>query len=231
MGNIKILMFSKKQNIFCDYAEAILKSSFCENEVVSVRGNVGDKLNEEYGYYYPEYVISFVSPWIIPSSILSSAQKAAINFHPGSPEYPGTGCYNFALYENAKQYGVTVHHMKEKVDTGNIIMTSYFDVSPFESVETLKLKSMNHLLLCFEKILSYILFDNPLPMSDEIWKRKPFTRKQMYELFKIDYTKHDRAEIERRIRAATYPGMPGAFIEMCNHTFYLPCENRKPIVE
>lgn len=231
MENIKILMFSKKQNIFCDYAEAILKSSFCENEFVSVRGNVGDKLNEEFCYYCPEYVISFVSPWIIPSSILSSAKKASINFHPGSPEYPGTGCYNFALYENAKQYGVTVHHMKEKVDTGSIIMTSYFDISTFESVETLKLKSMNHLLFCFEKILSYIVSDLPLPQSDEIWKRKPFTKKQMYELFKIDYTKYDSSEIERRIRAASYPGIPGAFMQICNKNFYLPYENRKPIVE
>ncbi len=230
MGNIKILMFSKKQNIFCDYAEAFLKSSLCENEFVSVRGNMDDKLNEEYCYYYPEYVISFVSPWIIPSSILNSAKIASINFHPGSPEYPGTGCYNFALYENAKRYGVTVHHMKEKVDTGNIIMTSYFNVSPFETVETLKLKSMNHLLLSFEKILSYIMSDLPLPQSDEIWKRNPFTRKQMYELFEIDYTKHDSSEVERRIRAAAYPGMAGAFIKTYNKKFYLPYENRKPIV-
>ncbi|MGP1568907.1 hypothetical protein [Peptoanaerobacter stomatis] len=38
MDDIKILLFSKKQNIFCDYAEAILKSYFKNDEVVSVRG-------------------------------------------------------------------------------------------------------------------------------------------------------------------------------------------------
>lgn len=156
MDNVKILMFSKKQNTFCDYAEILLKSFFKNNEIVSLRGNVGDKLDDELHWYHPDYIISFLSPWILPQSILNSAKNAAINFHPGSPDYPGSGCYNFALYENSKKYGVTVHHMKEKVDTGDIIMTSYFDISPFETVETLKLKSMNHLLLCFEKILSYI---------------------------------------------------------------------------
>lgn len=231
MDSTKILMFSKKENIFCDYAEAILKSYFRNDEIISIRGNVGDRLDDELYWYQAEYVISFVSPWIIPKAVLVSAKKAAINFHPGSPDYPGTGCYNFALYENSKKYGVTVHHMDEKVDTGDIIMTSYFDVSPFESVETLKLKSMNHLLFCFEKILSFISCNMSLPVSNESWKRKPFTRKKMFELFEIDLLKHDKSEIEKRIRAATYPANMGAFVRVADKKFYLPYDNRKPIVE
>jgi Methionyl-tRNA formyltransferase len=231
MSNLKVLMFSKKSNIFCDYAEAILKCNFKTDEFLSIRGNVGDELDEELYLHKPEYVISFVSPWIIPKNLLDCAQKAAINFHPGSPEYPGTGCYNFALYEDSKKYGVTVHHMKEKVDSGDIVMTSYFDISPYESVETLKLKSMNHLLYCFEKIACGIALGEPLPTSNETWMRKPFTRKEMYELFKIDPAKHSDKEIEKRIRAAEYPGFPGAFAEIGDRKYYLPYENRKSIVD
>ncbi|MGP1568906.1 MAG: formyltransferase family protein [Peptoanaerobacter stomatis] len=194
-------------------------------------GGAEDRLDDELYWYRAEYIISFVSPWIIPKSILTSAKKAAINFHPGSPDYPGTGCYNFALYENSKKYGVTVHHMNEKVDTGNIIMTSYFDISPFESVETLKLKSMNHLLFCFEKVLSYILCNEQLPVSDESWKRKPFTRKEMFEIFEINPLKHDKSEIEKRIRASAYPSNTGAFVRVADKKFYLPYDKRKPIVE
>lgn len=230
MDNIRVMMFSKKENVFCDYAEAILRSSFRPTEFISIRGNVGDYFDRELYWCKPAFIISFVSPWIIPKGLLDSAQKAAINFHPGSPEYPGTGCYNFALYEGAKEYGVTVHHMEEKVDSGNIIMTSYFDVSPYESVETLKLKSMNHLLFCFEKIVHCISEGISLPTSDETWKRKPFTRKEMYELFEIDLSKYDREEIEKRIRAAEYPGSPGAFITAGGHKFYVPYPDRKPLV-
>lgn len=231
MRNIKILLFSKKQNIFCDYAEAILKSYFKNEEFISVRGNNREKLSDEILWYRPEYIISFISPWIIPKNILESARKGAINFHPGSPEYPGIGCYNFALYENSKRYGVTVHYMEEKVDTGDIIMTSYFDMAPFDSVEILKLKSMNHLLYCFEKILSYILYDKPLPLSKEKWTRRPFTRKEMFELFRIEPFKHDKDEIEKRIRAATYPSNTGAFVMVAGHKFYLPYDERNPIIE
>lgn len=78
------------------------------------------------------------------SKHFDSAQKAAINFHSASPDYPGIGCDNFSLYKGYKRYGVTVHHMNEKANTGDIVFTSYFDISPFETAETLSLKSMNH---------------------------------------------------------------------------------------
>lgn len=227
---MKVLMLSKKQNVFCDYAELILKSSINNEEYLSVRGNVGDNLNEELYWFKPDYLISFVSPWIVPGTLLRSARKSAINFHPGSPDYPGTGCYNFALYERADKYGVTVHKMEEKVDSGDIIMTSYFDISPLETVESLKLKSMNHLLYCFEKIIANIISDAPLPISEEKWRRQPFTRKEMYQLFEIDPLKHDNQEIERRIHAAAYPGEPGAYIKLSDRKFYLPFEERDPIV-
>lgn len=231
MKDLRVLMFSKKRNVFCDYAEAVLRSNFKSEEFLSIRGGAGDLLDRELHWLRPEYIISFVSPWIIPKELLDSAEKAAINFHPGPPAYPGTGCYNFALYEEAKKYGVTVHHMKEKVDSGEIIMTSYFDISPYESVETLKLKSMNHLLYCLEKIILLISEGQPLPVSGEIWKRRPFTRKEMLELFKIDPARHDQKEIERRIRAAEYPGTPGAFIAAGGREFYLSYEERRPIVD
>ncbi len=156
MDNIRVIMFSEKRNVFCDYAELLLKSYFNNKDILSIRSNVGDRFGEELHWYRLDYMISFLSPWIIPPSILHCVQKASANFHPGSPDYPGLGCYHFALYDDSKKYGVTVHHMEENVNAGNMIMTSDFDISPFETVETLKLKSMSHLLCCFEKILSYM---------------------------------------------------------------------------
>ena len=228
--DIKILLFSNKKNIFCDYAEIILKSYFSGEQIISLRGVEGDRLDEEVRFYNPDYVISFVSPWIIPKEILNSAKIAAINFHPGSPEYPGSGCCNFAIYEQCRRYGVTVHHMNEKADTGDIIATSYFDVAPFDTVETLKLKSMNHLLCLFEKIISCIALGGVLPKSDEKWKRKPFTKSDMYKMFEINPINHDEEEVKRRIMAAGYSTYEGAYINVYNQKFYLRSDE-KPIFE
>ena len=67
-----------------------------------------------------DYLISFLSPWIITADELARFDTA-INFHPASTDYPGSGCYNFALYDNAPEYGATCHHMLPKVDTGLVI--------------------------------------------------------------------------------------------------------------
>ena len=32
--------------------------------------------------------------------------KNAINFHPAPPKYPGSGCYNFAIYNKDKKIGM-----------------------------------------------------------------------------------------------------------------------------
>lgn len=228
--NKKILLFMKKDNLFCDYAEKLMCSYFTKMEYSSIRGG-GESLSDEVIWFCPDYIISFLSPWILPENLLMSAKKAAINFHPGSPEYPGIGCYNFALYERASIYGITCHYMKAKVDSGDIIMTSYFDVSPYETVETLKLKSMNHMLLCFDKILNYIRNDMELPSSSEKWKREPFTRKQLEALCYIAPDNIDEADVSLRIKAVDYPSAPhGAYTKIGDNIFYYPVESRKPIV-
>jgi methionyl-tRNA formyltransferase len=208
-------MLLSKETLFCKYAIKILESYYQKSEIHVVTGTDGSQLDDELHNYQPEYLISFLSPWIIPGSLLAIAQKAAINFHPGCPRYPGSGCYNFAIYEKAKRYGVTCHHMKEKVDTGNIILTSHFDISPYETVESLKLKSMNHLLMIFERIINSIYTSDSLPVSDEKWLCVPYTKKQLKELCRIDPASMDNQEMLLRIRAADYCSRyDGAYFEI-----------------
>jgi len=58
--------------------------------------------------------------------------------------------------------------------------------------------------------MSLILKGQKLTPSGECWKREAFTRKDLEELCRIDPCMSSK-EISRRIRAVTYPGMPGAF--------------------
>lgn len=48
-----------------------------------------------------------------------------------------------------------------------------------------------------------MLKEEPLPVTDEHWTRKPFTRKQLNELCHIR-PEMSEEEIERRIKATTY---------------------------
>lgn len=218
----KIILFCKKTN-FCRYAVNILRTYFDNDQIMIIEENRDIDLNEMLGTVESEYIVSFLSPWILPQSIINKAKVAAINFHPGSPNYPGTGCYNFALYEQSDKYGVTCHYMKEKVDSGKIIMTSYFDIGQNETVDTLKLKSMIHLLYIFEKIIKGIFIGEKLPKTNEKWLRKPFTRKELNELCFIDYNNMSDKEIELRIKATNFPLEPkyGPYTIVDNEKIYL----------
>lgn len=144
-------------------------------------------------------IISYLSRWIVTEAALASAE-VAINFHPGPPEYPGYGCNNFAIYEDAREYGVTCHHMAPRVDTGAIIEVVRFPVLASDNAGTLLVKAYDVQLALFYRIAGLVARGEALPASREAWTRKPFTRAQFSELGRLtpDMTEQ---EIARRKRA------------------------------
>ena len=87
------------------------------------------------------YIFCFRSFYILKNNILKKVNKAAINFHPGPPEYRGTGCVNYALYENSKFYGCTAHLINEKVDNGKIIDVKKFNINKKNSISEVLTKT------------------------------------------------------------------------------------------
>ena len=213
----RILFLGKKQDEHCTKAVDFIKNNF--KDVTVYLGKWGDPLPEDIGWWDGEYIISYLSRWIIPEYLIKKAKIAAINFHPASPHYPGIGCNNFALYEGAEEYGVTCHHMVSKVDTGKIIAVKRFPIFQNDGVHSLLLRTYDYQLALFYEIIGSILKDKPLPSSSEIWTRKPFCRKEFNRLSMIASTM-SREEVERRIRA-TSNGEFQPTIEVSGHIFEL----------
>jgi methionyl-tRNA formyltransferase len=174
-----------------------------------------------------DIVLSFLSPWIVPASVLGRS-RISLNFHPGSRNYPGIGCYNFALYEGATKYGCVCHHMVSRVDRGNILHERLFDVSPDDTVESLKLRTMIVMLALFHEVVGDLAARRPLPSPGTGWGREPFKRRELEALREVDLTM-SREEIERRVRATTYPGYPGAVVRLHGVEFHASAAKRDPI--
>ena len=200
-NNFSLLFLGKADDPYCARALEFCRQNF--THVTYCLGKWGDPLPDEIRHWEGDYLISFLSRWVIPEELLKRAKKAAINFHPASPEYPGIGCNNFALYENAVEYGVTCHHMATKVDTGRIISVRRFPVHPADDVAALLKRTYENQIALFLEIAQLMAEGKDLPLSHETWTRPPFTRKQFNELFKItpDMSKE---EIGRRVRAVSY---------------------------
>ena len=208
-NSMKILFLSKHKPFSTDAAD-LIKSHIKDTDIIF--GEREDLfpvriLSKEY-----DYIISYISPWIIPKKLLDRTKKAAINFHPGPPEYPGIGCTNFAIYHHETRYGITVHHMIEKVDAGKIIAVERFPIFPKDTVYSLTQRSYAYIYTAFIKIFYLIVNGKSLPKTQCTWTRIPYTRRELNDLCRLRKDMSED-EIKRRIRATEFPGMSGAFWE------------------
>ena len=205
-----------KTTLWCDAAANFARLLFPQASIV--RAERGTPLPPEVLKWRGDCLISFLSSWVIPAQVLKSAKVAALNFHPGPPQYPGTGCYNFALYDEAAEYGVTCHHMAPQVDAGRIVQVTRFPILENDSVATLKERSMVYLLDLFYQIIGKVSQGSSLPESQECWARAPYVRRELEALCCI--TPHmPEKEIKRRLRATYYPGFPGPYMELAGAKF------------
>lgn len=203
---MSILFLAKNKPFAQDAAELLLRHDETAQIIFGDRKDSfpGRLVGQRY-----DYVISYISPWIVPSRVLDATTKSAINFHPGPTNYPGIGCTNFAIYHEEKEYGITVHYMKDKVDTGEIIHVERFPIFEKDNVYTLTQRCYAYIFIAFVKMLPYILRGEALPRSEETWQRRPFTRQDLNALCRLTRDM-DEDEVRKRTRATEYPGMPGA---------------------
>jgi len=220
--DFRVLFLSKKDNEYAHRAADFIRLNF-KNHLI-FEGGRKDSLPGTVLNWKGDLMISVISSWIYPETLLSSAAFAAVNFHPGSPEYPGTGCTNFAIFNGEKEYGITCHHMAKNVDAGNIIAVKRFPVKKDDTVYTVTQQCYQLIEQCFYEILEQVINGEPLPLTNEKWKRKPYTRKQLDELCTI-MPGMSEEEIEKRIKATTYK-TPWAFTKIGKHIFKLQAENK-----
>jgi methionyl-tRNA formyltransferase len=200
-SSLSVLFLGKKNDDYCDRALKFTQDNF--EHVTVYFSEWGEPMPREIHDWSGDIILSYLCRWVVPLSLIQSASKAAINFHPASPDYPGIGCNNFALYEDAAEYGVTCHHMAAKVDTGKIIAVKRFPVFLTDDVKSLLFRAYEIQLVLFYEIVGKILNNEPLPEPNERWTRPPRSRKEFNELGII---KPDMSadEVRRRVRAISY---------------------------
>jgi len=202
----KVLFFGRKND---SNSIKVLSHLRKKSKIVQVIWSVNpeDKLKyKKILYKNYDYIFSFRSFFILKNNLIKKAKFAAINFHPGPPEYRGTGCLNYAMYDNAKYYGVTTHLMDKKIDYGKIINVKRFKILKKNSVESLLNKA--HKML-FEQAIELInlLSKNHNNLSKliyksrkERWSKKITKRKELDEFYNIKKNISHK-ELIKRIRA------------------------------
>ena len=173
-----------------------------------------EKLPEGIDWMGFDYFFCYRSYFILPKLLIESPKFYSINFHPGSPKYPGSGGINFALYNEDKNFGVTVHLMDEKVDSGKILGTKFFPI--FENDNLFNLIDRTHCSL-FNLFIEFTtnlrkygkdyIEKKLIENRDVIWSGLKRTAEDIdnYQLIDKDI---DEIELKKRIRSFNFTNHP-----------------------
>lgn len=146
-------------------------------------------------------LLSFCSSVIVPGALLSRLDGPGYNFHPGPPERPGRYPSVFALFDGARGFGVTVHEMAPKVDSGAIVMVDRFAIPDPCDLGGLESLTLTHLAQAFKRMAPYLAqVVKPLPHLPIVWSGRRTTRAD-YEALRVITPDMDAAEIDRRRRS------------------------------
>jgi phosphoribosylglycinamide formyltransferase 1 len=81
--------------------------------------------------------------WLVPANLLAAFQNRVINIHPALlPRYGGPGMYGSHVHKTVisageKESGITIHHVNEHYDEGQIIFQARCPVLPGDTPEDL----------------------------------------------------------------------------------------------
>lgn len=86
----------------------------------------------------PDLLVSMSFNQIFKSEIINMIPLKIINCHAGKlPFYRGRNILNWALINDEKEFGITVHYVDEGIDTGDIIVQHTYPITDADDYQTL----------------------------------------------------------------------------------------------
>lgn len=150
--------------------------------------------------------------------------KLAINLHMAPlPEYRGSNQFCFAILNNDKIFGTTLHILDEGIDNGDIIAESRFNIPENCWIEDLYNLTCEKSFELFKNEIKKIINNEikKIPQKDLIEKRGTSLhyRNEILDLKKIDLS-WDKEKIERHIRATSMPNYEPPYTIIGNKKVY-----------
>jgi len=157
----------------------------------------------------PDVIFSFYYRNMLSQKILHISPAGAYNLH-GSllPAYRGRAPVNWVLVHGENQTGVTLHHMIEKPDAGDIVGQKVVGIDFSDTARTLYDKLCRAAGILLEEVLPLIKDGNAPRTPQDLSKGSYFSGRRP-EDGRIDW-RWPAVRIYNLIRAVTEP-YPGAF--------------------
>lgn len=117
----------------------LIEAAKRENIPVELSDNINGaeyiKMVKEYGV---DLLVSMSFNQIFKKELIDTPPLKAINCHAGKlPFYRGRNILNWALINDEKEFGITVHYIDEGIDTGDIILQDVYSITDEDDYRTL----------------------------------------------------------------------------------------------
>ncbi len=171
-----------------------------------------------------DLVISYLHRRKIRPALIEAPRIGCFNFHPAPlPEMRGVGGYNFAILENLRQYGVSVHWVTTEIDAGDLVEVRRFAICPEqETAWSLERRAQAELFDLFQDFMGRIQSGVSVPRTPQ-GPGRYISRAEMLAAMRVDPA--DPPElVDRKARAFWFPPHGGAYIEIQGRRFTLAPE-------
>ncbi len=157
-----------------------------------------------------------------------SVAKLAINYHMAPlPDYRGCNQFSFALYDEAEEFGTTVHRLEAGIDSGAIIDEIRFPIQKGWDVEDLYNETYVNTIVLFKRSIANIISGNISfkPQAEFLSKRtsKIIYRKDISKLKEISDL-DTIPQIARKVRATCMPGFEPPYFVYNKKKYYVITE-------
>lgn len=167
---------------------------------------------------------------ILKSKHIEKAKQITVNVHMAPlPEYRGCNQFSFAIINNEKEFGTTIHRLEEGIDSGDIIFERRFPIPPSCWVNDLYQITFDHTIKLFEKSLPQLITGAYELKSQDSFLNKRSTsthyRKEINDIKNINIS-WNQEKILRHIRATSMAGFEPPYTIVNNQKIYL-CKDYK----
>lgn len=118
--------------------------------------------------YSCDLLISMSFNQIIKKPLIDLAPLGFINCHAGAlPDYRGRNILNWALINDEKEFGITVHFIDEGIDTGDIISQEMFSINDEDDYGTLLEKAFEECPRLLDVAISKVIKEDFKPIKQD----------------------------------------------------------------
>ncbi|MEX1011869.1 MAG: formyltransferase family protein [Balneolaceae bacterium] len=162
-----------------------------------------------------DVLLNVHSLYRICPEVIQEVQVGAFNLHPGPlPGYSGLNIPSWAVYNEETTHAVTLHHITEKIDAGDIVYESQFPLTLTDTGLTVSIKCVQKGMLLIERLLN-ALSREPLsiPSRPQTLSDRTFYKRNVIPVNGYIEWSAPAHKIDAYVRACNYSPFPSPWGE------------------